>query len=114
YDPKLTLFFLANSKAIEIAQKIGLNVAHEVFADRTYQDDGSLTSRLQKNAMITNKEQALKQVLEMVENNQVTTVSGQIIPIQADTLCMHGDQDNALVFAQYLNQELTQRGYFSK
>ena len=87
-------------------EKVGLKTASEVFADRTYQDDGSLTPRSQANAMITDDEKAIMQVLDMVKTGEVTTVSGKKIKVKADTVCIHGDSQKALAFAQKINDAL--------
>ena len=73
-NPELILYGLAGSWLIKAGEKVGLKTASEVFADRTYQDDGSLTPRSQANAMITDDEKAIMQVLDMVKTGEVTTV----------------------------------------
>ena len=108
-NPELILFGLAGSELIQAGKKIGLKTAEEVFADRTYQDDGSLTPRTQPNAMIIDEEQSIAQVLDMVEHGFVRTLSGKEIPIQADTLCIHGDQPQAAAFAQRIYDVLKVR-----
>ena len=108
FDRNLVLYGLAGSELIRAAQKIGLPCANEVFADRTYQDDGSLTPRSQPNAIIDDIGVAVTQVLQMVRQGTVRSVSGNIVTVQADTLCIHGDQANALVFAQRIRTELQQ------
>lgn len=108
FDRNLVLYGLAGSELIRAAQKIGLPCANEVFADRTYQDDGSLTPRSQPNAIIDDIGVAVAQVLQMVRQGTVRSVSGNIVAVQADTLCIHGDQANALVFAQRIRTELQQ------
>jgi UPF0271 protein len=70
-----------------------------VFADRTYQDDGSLTPRSQANAMIEEEQKAVDQVLQMVRKGTVTTVSGNEVPMVAETVCIHGDGKGAAQFA---------------
>jgi UPF0271 protein len=99
-DPSLCLFGLSNSWLIKTAAEAGLKTASEVFADRTYQQDGSLTPRHLPNALIESEEQALQQVLQMVNLQQVTTVDGQIIPLIAETICLHGDGAHAVAFAK--------------
>lgn len=99
-DPTLRLFGLSNSWLIKAAAAAGLNTASEVFADRTYQPDGSLTPRNLPNALIESEEQALQQVVQMVTYQQVTTVDGQIIPLTAETICLHGDGAHAVAFAK--------------
>lgn len=109
-DSSLVLFALANSTAVEVAQRIGLTVKQEVFADRSYQDNGMLTPRTQAGAMITDIQQSIEQVLHMVKDGFVITQTGTKLPIQADTLCIHGDQPGALVFAQQIRQALSLEG----
>jgi len=99
FDPELVLFGLSSSEYVEIAESRGLKVASEVFADRTYQVDASLTPRSEPNALITETDAALAQVLEMVRDGTVTAVSGEKIPIRAETLCIHGDGAHAVEFA---------------
>lgn len=110
-DSSLILYALANSIAAQTAQKMGLVVKQEVFADRTYQDNGLLTPRTHADAMITDVDIAIQQVLHMIKEGTVITVSGKHIPIQADTLCIHGDQPNALLFAKAIHAALKQHGY---
>lgn len=107
-NDQLILYALANSLAAKTALNMGLQVKQEVFADRSYQEDGTLTPRTQAGAMITDVQRATAQVLQMVQQGTVTTASGKVIAIQADTLCIHGDQPNALVFAQHLHNALKQ------
>ncbi|MDS1141854.1 5-oxoprolinase subunit PxpA [Pusillimonas sp. SM2304] len=105
-DPALVLYGLASSELIQAGQEAGLAVAHEVFADRTYQADGSLTSRKQPDAMIEDPDVSIRQVLRMVTEGKVNTLQGGDIPVKADTLCIHGDQAGAVVFAQAIRAAL--------
>lgn len=109
-DSGLVLYALAGSLQVQAGLDAGLAVAHEVFADRSYQPDGSLTPRQQPGAMITDVEQSVRQVLQMVEHRQVTCLSGETIALQADTLCLHGDQPGAAEFARRLYQAFEERG----
>jgi UPF0271 protein len=102
-DPSLILFGLANSESGKAAKKIGLQFYNEVFADRTYTDQGQLTPRTEANAMITTDEEAIRQVLQMLKEETVTSTNGKIIPIQADTICIHGDGEHAVSFAKHIN-----------
>lgn len=110
FDPALILYGLAGSEMIKAAQQSGLTTASEVFADRTYQDDGSLTPRSQKNAIITNEQQSVKQVLMMVKEQKVISVNNKTVALKADTLCLHGDGAHAVDFAKLINQKLKQEG----
>ena len=109
-DSSLILYGLSGSESIRAGEKVGLYTASEVFADRSYQEDGSLTPRSKPGAMITDEAAAIRQVLSMVRDHQVTTLSGKVIPVKADTLCIHGDGEKALLFAQRIRQALQENG----
>jgi 5-oxoprolinase (ATP-hydrolysing) subunit A len=108
--PDLILFAFAGSQLARTASARGLRIAEEVFADRTYQPDGSLTPRNQPNALITDAAAAAAQVLSMVQRGVVKTTDGTEIPITAETICLHGDGANAVAFAHRLRKELTDAG----
>lgn len=92
------------------AEKAGLRVVHEVYADRTYQDDGSLTPRRQPGAFVESAGQAVEQVLSMVLHGRVRALSGREVPIKAESVCVHGDQPGALEFAASLRSALEENG----
>ncbi len=73
-----------------------MKTASEVFADRTYQSNGSLTPRSQPNALIISGEKSIEQVLQMITQKTVTATNGETIPIVAETICLHGDGEYAL------------------
>ncbi|MFA9556383.1 LamB/YcsF family protein [Evansella sp. AB-rgal1] len=105
-DPNLILYGLSSSELIIEGEKIGLQVANEVFADRTYQPDGTLTPRSDPNAIIHDPKKAMAQVLQMIKDGSVTAVDGSVIPIQADTICVHGDEPQAVLFVKQLKKIL--------
>lgn len=105
-DSGLVLFGLSGSHSIKEAQRLGLKTKSEVFADRTYLDDGNLTPRSQPNALITDARQAVAQALQMIHKKTVTTVSGKTIPVVAETICIHGDGPHAVEFAKAINEAL--------
>jgi len=105
-DAELILYGLSGSHLIKEAKSIGLATGSEVFADRTYQDDGSLTSRKEPGALIEDPVKVVNQVLQMVKESVVTTVSGKQIPIEAETICVHGDGKHVVEFVKYINGEL--------
>lgn len=109
-DSRLVFYGLAGSALVREAEALGLPVASEVFADRSYQPDGSLTPRSQPGAMIEDLTVSLRQVLQMVQQGTVTAVDGSMLRVRADTLCLHGDQPGALSFAQALRQALAEAG----
>lgn len=93
-EPNVILFGLSNSKLIDAGKELGLKTAEEAFADRRYTDDGHLVSRKEANAVFENEEDIINQVLRIVKDGQVETVTGNKINIHADTLCFHGDGKN--------------------
>jgi len=106
FDQKLVLFGLSGSHSISEAKAVGLKTAREAFADRSYQDDGSLTPRSQPGALIGDTGKVVQQVLQMIKQGTVTTVSGKIIPIVAETICIHGDGEHAVEFAKAIHDAL--------
>ena len=109
-DPELILFGLSGSELVKAGRKIGLRSANEVFSDRTYQEDGSLTSRRENNALITDHSAAVNQVIRMVKEGKVHSVQGTDVSIEANTICIHGDGESALEFAQYIPKALNEAG----
>ncbi len=109
-DKTLVFYGLSGSLLITEAEKIGLTTASEVFADRTYAPDGTLTPRTEPNALITDEKQAIAQVLQMIFDQKVTATDGASVPIKAETVCIHGDGINSLNFATKINAELTKTG----
>ena len=110
FDRNLVLYGLAGSELIRAGRDAGIAVANEVFADRTYQPDGSLTPRSRPDALIHDVEISLAQVKRMVRDQQVQAVDGSIVAIEADTLCIHGDAPQAATFAARIRAELDAAG----
>jgi UPF0271 protein len=110
FDSGLILYALSGSAMIDAAEAAGLRAAAEVFSDRTYQDDGSLTPRGQPHALIEDEEASIAQVKRMVIEGVVRSVSGKDVRVRADTLCIHGDQPHALAFAKRIRSELATAG----
>jgi 5-oxoprolinase (ATP-hydrolysing) subunit A len=106
FDNRLLLYGLSGSKLIEQAKAVGLPTCSEVFADRTYQDDGSLTSRMEANALVEDTGKAIEQVLNMVTKSTVTSVNGNRVHIDAETICIHSDGKQVLEFAGAINTVL--------
>ncbi len=108
--PRLTLVALAGSTLVRAARARGLMVAEEVFADRTYRADGSLTARSRPDAMIHHEDDAVAQVRRMVLEGRVRTVDGPDAAVCADTVCVHGDGVRATAFVRRLREELERCG----
>ncbi len=109
-DKNLILYGLSNSFLISEAEKINLKTASEVFADRTYQADGTLTPRSQPNALIDDTGKAVSQVLQIIREQSVTAATGEKVSLRAETVCIHGDGENALEFAAAIRRKLTEKG----
>jgi 5-oxoprolinase (ATP-hydrolysing) subunit A len=109
FDDRIVLFGLSGSHSITEAGAIDLRTASEVFADRTYQDDGNLTPRSKPNAMIEHVDKSIQQALQMIMEKTVTSVNGKTIPIIADTICIHGDGKHAVEFAKAIHKALKKK-----
>lgn len=107
-DGRLLLVGLSGSALIAAGKAAGIKTAEEAFADRTYQDDGSLTPRRQSEAVITDEKKAVAQVLQLCLQGTVTALSGKVIPVTADTICIHGDGREPLKFAKAIRAALQQ------
>lgn len=107
-DRSLVLVGLSGSCMIEEGNKAGLRTCSEVFADRAYQEDGTLMPRTAANAMIDDAGQAARQALQMVQHGTVTTAYGKEIAVRADTVCIHGDGQHAIAFARAITNILRQ------
>jgi UPF0271 protein len=109
-DESLILLALSGSEMVNAAKATGLRCAKEVFADRAYENDGSLVVRTKAGAMITDEETAIARAVRMVTQGKVTSLSGKDIPIEADSVCVHGDGAKALEFVRKIRVALTENG----
>lgn len=110
HDPALWLYALAGSELARRGESRGLRVAHEAFAERRYEADGSLTPRSRPEATIELLDEALAQVRQLVVEGTVTACTGERVPVRADTLCLHGDRADAPAFARALREALHAAG----
>lgn len=106
FDSSLILVGLCGSYSIAESEKAGLKTANETFADRSYQDDGSLTPRSSVNALIEEVDKAVDQVKQMIETGTVNTLSGKTILVKANTICIHGDGNHAVEFAKAIHKAI--------
>jgi len=95
---------------VRIAESVGVTVASEVFGDRNYMPDGTLSPRNKPGAMIEDVQVSIKQVLQMVKTGTLTANDGSIVKVRADTLCIHGDQPGAVTFAKAIREALQAEG----
>lgn len=109
-NPNLILLGQDGSELAKAAKAAGLAVAAEVFADRAYEEDGSLVARSKPGAMITDEDEAIARVLRMVKEGKVTAITGKDIAIKADSICVHGDGPKALEFVKKIRERLESEG----
>lgn len=109
-DASLILYGLAGSSLIDEAARIGLRTASEAFADRTYRSDRALTPRSEPNALIFDVDAAAAQAVGIIKSGTVTTTDGTTMPVRADTICIHGDGENAVAFAAAIAQAFGDNG----
>nr|WP_289039128.1 5-oxoprolinase subunit PxpA [uncultured Allobacillus sp.] len=110
FDQRLVLFGLANSELIRAGQQVGLVTAQEAFADRTYQNDGTLTPRSEINAVLHDTDSVVEQALRIAKEGKVTSVDGMDIELHADTLCFHGDTPESVEHAKACKQAFEKEG----
>jgi len=105
-DSDLILMGLAGGELVKAGKEIGLKTASEVFADRTYTNEGTLVSRAEKGAVIHEKEQAASQILNIIQNGKVKAIDGSLIEMEADSICVHGDNQEAVELVKHLRTSL--------
>lgn len=110
FDRDLVLFTLPGSALAQAGRDAGLRVAEEVFADRAYQADGSLSSRRLPGAVLTDPAAVVAQARQMVLEGQVRALTGEQVPVQADTICVHGDNPAAVALIQRIREGLVAEG----
>lgn len=110
FDPQVILLALSGSKMLEAAQEVGIPAAYEVFADRAYNEDGSLVSRSLPGAVIHDTDICIDRVAQMVREGTVTAVTGKTIPIRCDSICVHGDNASAVDFVKAIRERLAADG----
>ena len=106
FDESLVVYGLSGSALITESLSIGLSVAREVFADRLYDDQGMLVPRSQPGAELQHESQVMKQVAQILQDGTVTSASGRRIPVEADTICIHGDHKQSASFAKAIYSQL--------
>lgn len=109
-DKDLIMLGLAGSQHIKAAEKVGLRAASEVFADRGYMDDGTLVPRKLPGAMVHDRALAISRTVRMVTEGCVEAISGKVIPIRADSICVHGDNPDAVSFVHDIRAALEAEG----
>ena len=110
FDPSLILMGLSGSCMAKAAVNIGLPFASEVFADRAYEEDGSLVARTKPGAMITDEDEAVSRVITMIKEHKVKTITGKENELEPQYDCVHGDSDKALAFVKKIRSALESEG----
>ena len=109
-DPHLIFVVLANSRLVQAGEAANLPMVHEVFADRAYEDDGSLVSRRKPGAVLHNAKEIADRVVRMVQDGAVVSVTGKVIKMRTDTVCIHGDTPGAVDIARGVRRALKDGG----
>ena len=109
-DPELILVVLAGSKWVEIGNEMGAKIARETFADRAFNPDGTLVARSQPGSVLHKPEEVIERSLKMVTESRVTAITGEEVLIEADTICLHGDNPGAVELAAGLRNRFEAEG----
>jgi len=107
YDKNIKLMILSttdNANYAEVADKYGIDLLYEIFADRAYQDNGHLVPRSQEGAVLSSTEEILKRAELLQEKGIIESINGKPLALRSDTLCVHGDNEHALSIIQALHE----------
>jgi 5-oxoprolinase (ATP-hydrolysing) subunit A len=110
-DPSLTLLAIALSEQTHAGARAGLQVAHEIFADRAYLDDARLQPRAEPGAVITDCDAAIERLRQMLGEGALVTITGKRLPTKIDSICVHGDAAHAVEMARRLRAALVEDGF---
>jgi UPF0271 protein len=110
HDKNMAILALNNSAQVNAAKDLGLKIITEAYADRAYSSDGLLVSRQQAGALITDSDMVVKQCLRLVLKGEIITLDNRIINSRASSICLHGDNENAVELAKNIKQELIKAG----
>ncbi|OLF38207.1 MULTISPECIES: 5-oxoprolinase subunit PxpA [unclassified Psychrobacter] len=110
FDSNLKVMGLSGGYLVKSAKNHGLEAISEVFADRNYEKDGTLVSRSKDNALITDTNEATNHVMQMITEGSVTSVYGEKVPVDAQSICLHGDGEHAILFAKEIKKQLELKG----
>lgn len=111
FDRKLILLAPALSELASAGRQAGITVVEEIFADRAYLDDGQLVPRSRADAMIHGAEASLAHVRRMLAESAIVSVTGKRLPVEAGSICVHGDGPEAVATARRLREGLSADGY---
>ncbi len=109
-DASLACLAIAHGQQERLACEVGLRTYSEVYADRGYQDDGSLMPRARPGAFVHDPAEAVERACRMVQSGEIISVAGKVLPTSVDSICVHGDSPTAVVTAKLLRERLTALG----
>jgi len=109
-DPDLILLAQSGSAMVQAGHSLGLRVAEEAFADRAYDRHGNLVPRNQPGAVLHDPQEVVRRVLRLVQDGEMESITGERVPLAAHSICLHGDNPQALAIALALRQALTEAG----
>ncbi|RLR57803.1 hypothetical protein CKA49_36555, partial [Pseudomonas aeruginosa] len=109
-DSTLILVALAGSPLISLAKEKGLNVIAEAFADRAYHSDGTLVSRKKEGAVLHDPHLVAQRMLKLAQEGVIESIEGILTPIEADSICVHGDSPDAVSLAKNVKEILINHG----
>jgi 5-oxoprolinase (ATP-hydrolysing) subunit A len=110
FDASLIFFGLPGSELLKAGRAAGLRVAAEVFADRAYEPDGTLASRRKPGAVIHDAAVVVARAVRMVTERSVVAIDGSVVPLEADTICVHGDTPGSDVLAAQIRAGFERAG----
>jgi len=110
-NPDIAFMALAGSQMVKAANDVGLRVISEVFADRAYEEDGSLVARSKPGAIIHDETLCIDRIMKMLKNGTVTAITGKETAVKADSICVHGDNPSALLFVKRITESLKDEGF---
>ncbi len=111
FQPDLILMGPSGSELERAALKHSIPFAREVFADRAYDDKGHLVSRHAKGALIHDTNTCIERMLDMLDQKPVQSINGNPLSLSGDTICLHGDHPEAVLFAKSLKKALIDKGH---
>jgi UPF0271 protein len=109
-DPRLVYVVMPGRPSVKAAEKLGVPMLQEIFADRAYQDNGQLVMRSQPGAMIHDVGAAAERILRALEDNEMVSVTGKKVPVKVESICVHGDTPTAVEMARQLRQRIAAAG----
>lgn len=109
-NPELIIMGIAGGELIRTAREEGMKTAEEFFADRAYEEDGTLRNRRYDDAMITNEDDAVKRAIRVIREGKLTSITGKEISLRADTICVHGDGAKAIEFVKKIRDRFEKEG----